>query len=411
MAVTDIAMTGFGAPWGHTRIYNNQLEYDFDYGNGWNWMVSQWGYLVQGANGTIGVVRSPRTTIWFEPAQGGGYTPMYGATYSLLQGSSVMQMVVPSGAVWEFNDFIQTTNPQGSFKSLTLPGNQGTLSVTSYNSFGQITEVQRTSGTITQSLLYTYAGSSLISVLLRKKDTSISSNWVDLRQVAYEYYDVSSTHGSAGDLKTAVHQQYSGTSWEDTGTYYYRYYLDSSGDGFQYGLKYAFEPQAYQAMIDDGINPLTAADSTVEPYADYYFKYNSDRRVTSEIVEAGTQTYTFDYVTSSLAKDYNNWTRRTVETRPDGSAVTVFTNFLGQVILRSLMSGSDEWNEYQRFDANGHLELKATPAAVASYTYVDTSTALTVTLNPTSGLIHWRDYYPATDNSGAAKWYPSSENI
>ena len=99
----------------------------------------------------------------------------------------------------------------------------------------------------------------------------------------------------------------------------------------------------------------------------------------------GTKTSTFEFTDGPSSSDYNNWQRLTVETRGDGSTITVFTNFLGQVLLRSITSGSDTWNDYQQYDDIGRLALQATPAAVASYSYDDTS--LSVTLNSTTGLI------------------------
>ena len=50
-------------------------------------------------------------------------------------------------------------------------------------------------------------------------------------------------------------------------------------------------------------------------------------------------TYQFAYSTNNQSDDdYNQWRRKTVETRPDGSQNLVFTNHVGQVLLREFRS-------------------------------------------------------------------------
>ncbi len=56
-AVPDLSGSGFGFPWGHTRIYSNQLATNYNVGQGYNWMVKEWQYLVQVSATTVQLVR------------------------------------------------------------------------------------------------------------------------------------------------------------------------------------------------------------------------------------------------------------------------------------------------------------------------------------------------------------------
>jgi hypothetical protein len=69
--------------------------------------------------------------------------------------------------------------------------------------------------------------------------------------------------------------------------------------------------------------------------------------------------------TSGFADGHNSWSRKTVETLPDGNQNIVFTNFAGQVMLSVFkdVTTSDEWITYHRYDADGRLILTANPSA------------------------------------------------
>lgn len=411
LAVTDLSSRGFGATWGHTRIYNNRLSQNYNFGNGWNWMVSQWSYMLHKPNGTLAVVRGPQSTIWFDP-QGGGYAPRYGALYSLVHDTvnHVFRMMVPNGEVWEFHDFDQLTFPQGALKSYVTAGGK-TLDVISYSAAGNITEVQRHGPGHSEAYVYVYNGDNLLtSVTLRRKRGSEA--WSDVRRVVYDYYGMGATHGLPGDLHRAEYQELSGVTWETVSTNFYRYYLGRTGGiGFAHGLKFALGPEAYARLYTaTSGSPDTANDSTVAQYADHYFEYGPKRRVTKETVAAGTQPTKMWYRTSTLPKGYNNWQRRTVEVRPDDSRVVVFTNYLGQVLLKSMKAHDQEWTTYQQFDDNGRLVLQATPAAVKSYSH--TRSSLTVNLREQAGLIHKSEYYEVTKVAlGRVKGYLKAEKI
>ena len=82
LTVTDIEVPGYGKLWQHTRVYSNQLSSNGDLGNGYNWLVEQWPYLIQYGDGSITVVRGTTQTVWFDPS-GDGYVGRYGAKSTL----------------------------------------------------------------------------------------------------------------------------------------------------------------------------------------------------------------------------------------------------------------------------------------------------------------------------------------
>ena len=46
LRATDLETQGFGATWGHTRTFTNRLDESVNVGNGFNWQVAQWPYVI-----------------------------------------------------------------------------------------------------------------------------------------------------------------------------------------------------------------------------------------------------------------------------------------------------------------------------------------------------------------------------
>jgi len=377
MAVTDLSSGGFGRPWAHRRSYSNQLLEDQDFGNGYNWLVKAWPYVVEEDADTVVVVFDSRQAFWFDKV-GDSFVARFGAKQTLTHDevNHLFKLTFPDGHVWQFHDLDQGTYPEGIFKQVTTPGGQ-TTEATSYTG-GRIGEVQRShtaeGTTTTESYLYTYLASGenagrLEYVTLRRRVDE--GAWSNIRRVHYTYYGSGEDHGSLGDLKTATRQHPSGESWVDGDVYYYRYYKDGEQNGFAHGLKYALEPQAYKKLADDPEvdDPFTAADTKVAEYACYYFQYDADRRVSKERVFGASREYTFTYTDGTHADGYNQWKRKTTETRPDGSQHIVYTNHIGQVLLRELktQSADEHWIEYWKYDEDGRLILHANPSAISGY--------------------------------------------
>ena len=229
-----------------------------------------------------------------------------------------------------------------------------------------------------------------------------------MTQTVYTYYEAGEEFGSLGDLKTATDQVLQGTTWVSVGTTYFRYYINSAGGiGFVHGMKYRINPESFQRLSADpnGFDPLIAPDSVVAQYADVYYEYDltHSQRVAKCVINGGLLSYTYAYTESSNSDDYNNWALKSVETRPDGSQLTTYANYVSQTMLTDLAShsgsGAQHWVEYHHYDTNGHEDQHAMPSAVTSYD--DTHANLNVMLN-SSGLLYLTTYYTSTGSGGYA---------
>ena len=104
--------------------------------------------------------------------------------------------------------------------------------------------------------------------------------------MVYTYYSSGDEHGTAGDLRTATEQILSGTRWVDHDTSYYRYYLAGETNGFAHGIKYSLGPDAFARLQEEVGDPFLATNAQVAQYADNYYEYDADQRVTKSVVLA-----------------------------------------------------------------------------------------------------------------------------
>lgn len=405
LTVTDLAIRGFGSLWGQQRVYSNRLTPVASTGNGVSWLVEQWPYLIESNDLSITMVKGTRQALWFD-AVGSDYEARFGAKSTLVHDAANEKFVLtrPGGEQWLFHDFDQTTNPPGIVSGHITAGGQAT-EVASYTAQDQIAEITRSmvvSGqTTTASFLYSYtSGGDLESVLYQTRvDTGA---WNEIRRVQYEYYGSTDLFGNLGDLKRSRVQVPAGSGWTDTKIRYYRYYTANTTIGFQHGLKFVLNPAAYNRMLADSLDPQLAG------YANFYYEYDSQRRATREIVDAGSRTFTFTYTQSAFPDDYNNWKVKTVETLPDATQNMVYTNYIGQILIKEHKSGTDRWIEYFQFSSDGRKTLAATPAAVIDYD--DSSADLNVNLRTAAGKIHLTEYYTSSGGVGA-KGYVQARKI
>ena len=403
---TDIEGTAFCSPWKHTRVYSNQLSTDADVGQGYNWLVFTWPYLVQLDGGAIALVRGTLGSLWFDLVDG-VFVGRFCAKTTLVLNSTTHQYTVtlPGGVQLVFNDFVQTTYPQGLFYQQIQPGGV-TTTATTYTS-GQIGEVQRSGTyagtTLTESFVYTYTSGQLSSLLLRRQHTT-GGSWENIRQALYDYYGSGSSFGSAGDLQRVRIQAYVSGSWSDIDTTAYRYYVTVESNGFVHGLKYVINPLTFARMVGASINPLTAANSVISAWADHYYEYNTDRSVSLTAVEGGTESTTFVYTRNPTApSDYNDWVGLTVVTLPDGSQIVVFTNKLGQYILTDNNNGGTaKWLNVYQYDSCARRTLHALPSAVSGYTYDPRTNTFYYTLYADIGLIELIEYYTGSGSGGVS---------
>ncbi|MGH7227542.1 MAG: RHS repeat-associated core domain-containing protein, partial [Gemmataceae bacterium] len=251
LAVTDLSVSGFGLDFGHTRIFSNRLNGDFDFGNGYNWLVRDLPQLIEEDDNTVLMLQGTRGAMWFDLI-GGKYVGRYGTKFTLVHNDAngTFTLATPNGQTLVFNDF--NVANAGLFQSQTTAGGQ-VLQVTSYapgTALG-IGEVQRSYATggvsIIESFLYNHAGDDLGSVLLRRKIGS--GGWQNVRQVLYAYYGDNDPNGSFGDLKTATVQTFNAGAWQTIENNYYRYWTIDGGGGLWHGLKYVVGGAAYDRMV------------------------------------------------------------------------------------------------------------------------------------------------------------------
>ncbi|TWT55980.1 tRNA3(Ser)-specific nuclease WapA precursor [Allorhodopirellula solitaria] len=428
LAVTDLQAFGAGGPWAQRRQYSNQLQGQNEVGLGYNWIVEAWPYLLKGPDGTIAFVRSTRNAMWFDRVESGGdvsFVARYGGKSTLTHDCDSRRYVLtqPSGEIWFFKDF--GDEPCGSTSSSSDSGTQplpGQLTsmidvsgqqtdVVAYSASGRIQTIQREtvvgSDTTTTQFEYEFNGMGLTTSVTYRRQVN-TDGWVNIRRVTYEYYDGSNSFGSSGDLMRVRIQVPSGATWVNVKQSYYRYYKTGDAKGFQHGLRYVVEPDGYEDLLADSLDPTTVSNGVLLQYAKYCFEYDAQHRVTKEIVDRGSLTYGFAYEQSLNADGYNHWSRKTTETRPGGSVNTVYTNFIGQGLLSVLTSGADQWLTADKYDDAGRLIETASPSAVVSYDPGEAD--LGIVLRSTEGLIKLRSYY-ATTGSGAATGYLESASL
>jgi RHS repeat-associated protein len=388
LSSTDLASDGMGVPWGITRSWTNAQAHYQQNEVGTRMILSEQPYIRTEDNSRFFVFTNAYTARGFDLVSG-VYVARDFAQEKLTHDATNNEFVLTDteGGVLRFYD-LSTNHPElqrGQFKSFTdAKGN--TVSVTSHTTEGRVAEVQRSytdgGNTIIESYLYTHL-STLInnglmeSVVQRRKVGS--GSWVTQRSVEYAYYGNGENYGNRGDLKTATIKDAAGNTLDTT---YYRYYKPNEANGFAHGLKYVLGPASHARFSQEVGNPLTATDSALAPYADNYFEYDSYLKVTKEIAQGagcsacsggqGTFTYSYTgnfnggYVGSS---DYNVWTRKTVETLPDGNQNIVYANFRGQVMLQIFKdtTTSQEWATFYRYDSAGRVLFRAETSAISGY--------------------------------------------
>jgi hypothetical protein len=422
LAETDLHSDGFGFPWGQTRSWTNGPGYATNSDNGPGWVDTYTPHLLQadGSTSNTLVYIANGVTAYYYDLVGGAYQPrlddLSKLTYN--SGADTYTLIDPQGDQLAFSGFGAgwLSAQKGQFQSYT-DANGVTMSVTSYTGDGHVGETQRsaTSGgqTVTESWLNSYVSSGvnaglLAGVTLRTKVNG--GSWSTVRQVQYGYYDGTQTYGgSAGDLMTATVLD-AGSNVLDVS--YYRYYVAGQANGYQHGLEYAFDPDSYDrltAALGTSVSSLT--DSQVAPYADNYFQYDTNKRVTLETAAGagdsqtggGLGTFAFAYTSSGNAQGTNSWNTKTVVTNPDGGTDTVYSNYVNQVMLDDHYdpAGGLHWARFYAYAANGQLTLAAAPSAVAGYndTYADLLHNQGGTyqyLNNGSGLLARFDYYGTT---------------
>ncbi|MEM6258477.1 MAG: RHS repeat-associated core domain-containing protein [Planctomycetota bacterium] len=418
MVLDDTDVSGALGGFIHRRSYSNQLGGLYDGPNGNNWVLPDWPYLVQDGSDIVYV--KGRTRVWFNSSLVAQYGQDDRYSLSYDAGAKIYTLTKTEGGVetFVFHDFTQLIHPKGWLKEMTDAYGEVTT-VHAYEG-NAIKEMRRTEGGTLWSLHYTFYPvgnhTNRIQYALLRKSTDGGSNWTDIRRANYTYHKGNTSYGSRNDLETVTVQWIDGSTWKDASKTYYRWYTPGSANGFEGGLKYVVGPAAYAEMLADSLAPETASDSQVAGYADHYFEYDSaTRAVTKEVATdcagcgdgsgTGSSGETFTRTESVNEDGYNSWKWKVVMAKANGNVQTVYTNYLGQVMLKELKesaSSDRRWITYTKFGSAGGATGKkiemASPAAVIDYD--DTRVDLGVVLDASFGLITYTTYGDETTADG-----------
>ncbi|MCL2648262.1 MAG: fibronectin type III domain-containing protein, partial [Phycisphaerales bacterium] len=230
-----------------------------------------------------------------------------------------------------------------------------------------------------QTIAYAYNSSGDVVSRSVTQNGNLTSTFF----TAYTYYGANSVNGLPGSLELIADT----TDTGDIEYTYMRYYTE--GDGSQGKLKYLVTGSSYERLLAyanaNGTSVDLLADSVVAQYADNYYEYDNQGRVTKLVAQGngcsgcqggfGTTTYSYaanKTVSTNVynATTYNTWAYR--QTEADNSQnlrIITYSNFMGQVMLQitqDLASGQ-QWMEYYRYDASGRQIMHADPSAVLGY--------------------------------------------
>ncbi len=432
---TDLVSEGFGIRWGHTRSYGN-LGGATGVGNlnGNRWFVQQLPQLMLRGTDQVAVLATSGKPIWFAKSASSGeareakaaggkealsddppqvnYTPMFAVNAGFqLQGDYQMRDVKGRVTLFYGPDAEQ---PEGTFKGyVDEVGRQYQMTYTS----GRPGSFVMSDGSQSAGYYYDYYTSG--ANIGRLKTVTYMVNGLNVRRGVYTYYGNTGSSGSGSgnpdlygnlnDLKTARIDAWIGTSWATLKTTYYRYWRPFEVGGFTSGLKYVVGPEGYERMQAAGIAPETAANSTIAIYADYYFEYDIQQRVTREKTNGGLYEYGLSYSGSGFSDGYNRWRAKTEELLPDGSKNIVYTNYANLAMLKIRQSAAGEkWYLYFKYDDQGRGIERGESSAVWK---VEETEAALVTLYPTQGLVHTFEYWPDDEGAGSAQGNIKREGV
>ncbi len=438
-AQTDLESGGFGMPWGVTRTWSNDFSYSYVSNAPQGTVINQLPFIRKDG-GTVVVITDANTAHYFDPSGYTTFTSRYFLQETLTQDTygTTYTLTDTMGNVFTFNGFATTVTEalRGKFTGMTdAAGNTITVH---YGSNNKPDYMERSGGGVTERYDFTYTSfgekEEIASIKLKR-------NSVVIREVDYDYYtgakEGTNDFNNPHNLKTATIKDGDGNTLDVS---YYRYYdVNSSGDNAGL-LKYFFSSKSYARLAAEVGDPLAASDEDAAPYADLYLEYDDSTdpfilvgdiapKVTLEKVQgqgcsvcsAGLGTYTYEYSASSNSDGFNSWSRKCVETLPDGNEEIVYTNYAGEVMLRSFKNTTtdEEWITYYKYDDAGRLLWTANPSAVSGYDeqYADLvhdQSGNFEFLRDGAGVIEVRTYYTSTTATsssagGIAGFYQKTE--
>ncbi len=308
------------------------------------------------------------------------------------------------GSVWKVID------PAGNVAYVGHATNASTA-LSSYDATtGAITTAYDSAG---RKFTYTYTSGRLTQVKAEVGTTEVG-------RVDYSYYVASDSHGEDGDLKLVTVT----TPLTDSGVslvrkkhywYYEGTYHATDNPGYHHQIQYAIDFEGYRkydwaqdSVLDD--DTLTATEPNLKAYASAFFKYDTERRVTSAwftgacgCSSAASGTHTFKYETNGSYTDNagydTTWKSRTIVKKPSvtyqtsvgaiESWVTQYFDETGQPLHR-VQTDLDPDNTSAKFwatkvtrNSDGQMTETSSPANVTGYTH----SSATLTTSTTAGLV------------------------
>jgi len=402
----DLAADAFGIPWGHTRSYANVLIGSGGNGtsvNGNRWYVRQMKLLRFSAGDPPAqvIVEDGATSSQYFTWDTDKYVNTYSGWNLLEYDEDAHEFILTQargGQQWVFYDHTESAELRGQVKRVVDPAGRA-VNCGYYEGTDLLKKFEQVVDGQTSGFYYTWTALASVEVVTLKLDDQ------PVRRVSFSYYGSGEVGGSLDDLKSAVIEAFDrGTdSWQVVARKHYRYYTSNSAPGFPSGLKLVIGATAYQQMLDAGLNPETAPEAELMNFADFYYEYDSERRVKRERLEGGRREYSFTYLlneSESSESDPNTWLTKTVETLPDGSQNRVYTNAGYNPLVKILEEAgtSRHWVDAYTYTELWRPETHSHPSAVAFVTEpVVSGDPLTVNLHATEGLIEVTTYYGETD--------------
>lgn len=395
----DLQSRGLGFTLAHSRSFASRLATSRDHGNGSNWLVQQWPQLMRTSvpgesNQYIAVMNVATSVLWFEITGPNTFEPAFGSKSSLTldRSNDVFRLTTLDGSQTTFESYSGRVQGLSTATGHTINFVEGAAGGTKHTVMEQSETIDGT--TYWQRLVYAWSSPydiNLENVTLQRKEGS--GSWQNIERVSYTYYGHDDSYGAYGDLRTATTEEWDGSGWDETGTTYYRYYIELPGESSSSSsssqpsssssgtpappvvpdpvhlLRYVVLPDSFQRLSNDPSvsDPYTASNVQVSQYADHYFEFDEQHRVVKEAIEGGSRTFTFSYTESAFSDGPNSWKWKTVETLPDGSKNIVYSNYAARTMLTVRQSGTDEWCYFTEYDDSLRPILEAAPSAISGY--------------------------------------------
>jgi RHS repeat-associated protein len=191
------------------------------------------------------------------------------------------------------------------------------------------------------------------------------------RTVVFSYYDGTTAFGALGQLASITTRDAAGMLLD---AWHYRYAVAPSGASM---LQYALNADAVRRATAAGLDPLTASNAAITPFATNYLEYDAWNRVTRNDVQGagcsscsgGIGTFSFAYATNPASGIREaDWRTKTTITRPDGTEQVDYANGRMQPMLQVLRTfegaTTRQFGTYTRYDGRGQAIWTVTPDAV-----------------------------------------------